>query len=146
MKKFFVVLIAALFATAALAQVSNTPAAERMYEVVQEASSEGWMQIGVEDAADYIFDVMPVVVDVRTQDEWDDGHLEGAVHFPVQTIGEYLGDMPADLDTPILVYCAAGTRGFWAIAYITSLGYNNVKNMRGGYNAWVDAGFPTTAN
>ncbi|MDR9391720.1 MAG: rhodanese-like domain-containing protein [Trueperaceae bacterium] len=144
MKKFFVILVSALFATAAIAQVESTPAADRMYEVVQEAANEGWMQIGVEDAADYIFDVMPVVVDVRTQDEWDDGHLEGAVHFPVQTIGEYLDEMPADKDTPILVYCAAGTRGFWATAYIASLGYNNVTNMRGGIRAWQEAGFPTT--
>ncbi len=143
MKKLVVTLLAALFVTAAIAQIESTPAADRMYEVVQEAANESWMQIGVDDAVDYIFDVMPVLVDVRTVDEFSDGYLEGAVNFPVQTIGEYLGDMPADLDTPILVYCAAGTRGFWATAYITSLGFTNVKNLRGGYNAWVDAGYPT---
>lgn len=146
MKKLVFALAALIAFSGAYAQVEATAASERMAEVVKEAANEGWMQISVEDAANYIFEIEPVLVDVRTVDEFDDGHLEGAVHFPVQTIDEYLGDMPSDLDTPILIYCAAGTRGFWALAYVTSLGYTNVKNLRGGYNAWVDAGFPTTVD
>lgn len=143
MKRLVFALAALIAFSGAYAQVEATAASERMAEVVKEAANEGWMQIGVEDAANYIFEVEPVLIDVRTQDEFDDGYLEGAVLFPVQTIDEYLADMPADLDTPILIYCAAGTRGFWALSYVTSLGYTNVKNLRGGYNAWVDAGFPT---
>lgn len=146
MKKFVFALAALIAVSGAYAQVEATAASERMAEVVKEAANEGWMQISVEDAANYIFEIEPVLVDVRTVDEFDDGHLEGAVNFPVQTIDAYLGDMPADLDTPILIYCAAGTRGFWALAYVTSLGYTNVKNLRGGYGAWVDAGFPTTVD
>ena len=143
MKKFLFVLVASLIASGAFAQVESTPASETMMDIVVEASQEGWMQIGVEDSATYIFDVEPVLVDVRTVGEFEDGHLEGAVNFPVTELDQFLGDMPSDLDTPILIYCAAGTRGFWALAYVTSLGYNNVKNMRGGYNAWTDAGYPT---
>ncbi len=143
MKKLLFVLVASLIASGAFAQVEPTAASERMMDVVVEASQEGWMQIGVEDAANYIFEVEPVLIDVRTVGEFEDGYLEGAVNFPVTELDQYLGDMPADLDTPILIYCAAGTRGFWAQAYVTSLGYNNVQNMRGGYNAWTEAGYPT---
>jgi len=144
MKKFLFALFALVVFTGAYAQVEATAASEVMAEIVKEAANESWMQIGAEDAAGYIFEVEPVLVDVRTVGEFDDGHLEGAVNFPVQTIDEYVGSMPSDLDTPILIYCAAGTRGFWALAYVTSLGYTNVKNLRGGYRAWVELGYPTT--
>jgi rhodanese-related sulfurtransferase len=144
MKKFLFALAALSVLAFGFAQVEATAASETMADIVKEAANESWMQISVEDAANYIFETEPVLVDVRTEGEFGDGHLEGAVNFPVQTIDEYLGSMPSDLDTPILIYCAAGTRGFWALAYVTSLGYTNVKNLRGGYNAWVDAGFPTT--
>ena len=144
MKKFLFALFALVVFSGAYAQVEATAASEVMAEIVKEAANESWMQIGAEDAASYIFEVEPVLVDVRTVGEYDDGHLAGAVNFPVQTIDEYLGSMPSDLDTPILIYCAAGTRGFWALAYVTSLGYTNVKNLRGGYRAWVELGYPTT--
>ena len=144
MKKFLFALFALVVFTGAYAQVEATAASEVMAEIVKEAANESWMQIGAEDAAGYIFEVQPFLLDVRTQGEYDDGHLEGAVLAPVQTIDEHLGAMPSDLDTPILIYCAAGTRGFWALAYVTSLGYTNVKNLRGGYRAWVELGYPTT--
>jgi len=143
MKKFLFALAALSIFAFGFAQVEATAASERMGELLVEASQESWMQISAEDAAGYIFEVEPVIVDVRTADEFADGYIEGAVNFPVQTMFEYLDQMPANLDTPILVYCAAGTRGFWAIAYVASLGYNNVLNMRGGYRAWTELGYPT---
>lgn len=144
MKKFLFALAALVVFSGAYAQVEATAASEVMAEIVKEAATESWMQIGAEDAAGYIFEVEPFLLDVRTQGEYDDGHLDGAVLAPVQTIDEHLGAMPSDMDTPILIYCAAGTRGFWALAYVTSLGYTNVKNLRGGYRAWVELGYPTT--
>lgn len=143
MKKFLFALIALVVVSGAYAQVEATAASEVMAEIVKEAANESWMQIGAADAAGYIFEVEPVLVDVRSVGEFENGYIEGAVNFPVQTIDEYLGSMPSDLDTPILIYCAAGTRGFWALAYVTSLGYTNVKNLSGGYRAWVAEGYPT---
>lgn len=143
MKKLALVLIASLVASGAFGQATATPASERMGEVVVEASQEGWMQINVEDAADYIFQVEPYILDVRTVDEFDDGYIEFAVNIPVVELPDNLDQLPADLDTPILVYCAAGTRGQWGLAYLTSLGYTNVQNMSGGFRAWTEAGYPT---
>ncbi len=144
MKNFLFILVAALVANGAFAQVESTPASETAIANINEASQEGWMQMNVEDAANYLFEVEPVLVDVRTEGEFGDGYIEGAVNFPVTELDQFLGDMPSDLDTPILIYCAAGVRGNWALFYVTSLGYTNVKNMSGGYNAWTDAGYPTT--
>jgi rhodanese-related sulfurtransferase len=144
MKKFVFAFVALFAFSGAFAQVEPTAASETMAEIVKEAANESWMQISAEDSAGYIFETEPFLLDVRTEGEYDDGHLEGAVLAPIQTIDEHLGAMPADLDTPILIYCAAGTRGFWGLAYVTSLGYTNVKNMRGGYRAWVELGYPTT--
>ena len=143
MKRLVTALILSLLASGALAQTTATPASERMGEVVVEASQEGWMQINVEDAADYIFQIEPFILDVRTVDEFADGYIELAVNIPVVELPQHLDQLPADLDTPILVYCAAGTRGQWGLAYLTSLGYTNVQNLSGGFRAWTEAGYPT---
>lgn len=143
MKKLLFVLVAALIANGAFAQPEVTPASETIMGNITEASQERWMQINVEDAAGYLFEVEPVLIDVRTEDEFANGYIEGAVNFPVLELDQYVGDMPSDLDTPILIYCAKGARGFWALTYVTSLGYTNVQNMTGGFSAWQDAGYPT---
>lgn len=143
MKRLMILLIAVLFASGAFAQVERTAAAERMAEVVELASQSGWLQIGPEDAFDYMFQVEPYLLDVRTVDEFDDGYIEGAVNIPVTELDANLEELPSNLDTPILVYCAAGTRGFWAQAYVMSLGYSNVQNLRGGFRAWQEAELPS---
>jgi len=141
-KRILIALIAVTFVTGAIAQVSPTEASARMAEVVTLASQAGWLQTAPADAFDYIFEVEPFILDVRNPDEFDDGYVEGAVNVPVTQLAENLDKLPASLDTPIVVYCAAGTRGFWAQAYLMSLGYNNVRNVRGGFGAWMDAGLP----
>lgn len=143
MKRILIVLLASLFVTGAVAQVESTAASETMADVIAEASQEGWMQIDVEDAADYIFQVEPLILDVRSEGEFENGYLEGAVNIPVTELSANLDELPSDLDTPILVYCGVGVRGFWGLSYMTSLGYTNVQNMSGGYKAWVENDYPT---
>ena len=83
------------------------------------------------------------MIDVRSQTEWDEqGHIPGAVLMPVTEMAAMLEQLPADLDTPIITYCAKGTRGNYALLYLRSLGYSNVKNLGGGFGAWLEAGLP----
>ena len=82
-----------------------------------------------------------VVLDVREADEWDGGHIEGAVHVP-------LGDLPArvgelDPQARTLVVCHLGGRSARAAAWLGQQGHD-VVNLDGGMDAWEAAGRPTT--
>ena len=83
------------------------------------------------------------LLDVREQDEWDAGHVEGALHVP-------LGDVPARLDElvdagadgrPLVVVCRSGGRSARAVAWLVQNGVDAV-NLDGGMGAWADAGRP----
>ena len=77
-----------------------------------------------------------MILDVREQDEFDAGHIPGAVLLPVGTITE---DTAAavidDLDTVVLVYCRSGNRSKTASQALADLGYTNVYEF-GGINSW----------
>ncbi len=80
-----------------------------------------------------------VVLDVREDDEWVAGHIEGATHIP-------LGDVPARLDDvpdgdPVYVTCRGGGRSARAAAWLNLNGYDAV-NVAGGMGAWQEAGRP----
>ena len=77
------------------------------------------------------------VVDVREQDEWDEGHLPQAKHVPVAAVGERLAEIEAAAggkDRPIVVYCKAGGRAGRAKETLEAAGFTNVTNG-GGYRA-----------
>jgi rhodanese-related sulfurtransferase len=82
------------------------------------------------------------VLDVRTQGEYAQGHLERSVLIPVQQLAGRLSDLPADKSTPILVYCAMGGRSAVAAGLLKSKGYANVHDLSGGIGAWQRAGLP----
>ena len=139
MKRFLLVLATALLASGAFAQ---TAATDQFGTIINDASQQGWLQINVENSANFIFEVEPFLLDVRSPEEFAAGHLEGAVLVPVTQLSERLGELPEDLSTPMIVYCAAGTRGNFSLALLKLAGYENVRNMSGGFNAWKEAGFP----
>jgi rhodanese-related sulfurtransferase len=139
MKRLLLVLATALLASGALAQNAAT---EQFGAIINEASQQGWLQINVENSLTFIFEVEPFLLDVRRQDEYDLGRLENAVLIPVTELAGRLGELPEDLNTPMVIYCAAGTRGNWALSLLKLAGYTNVRNMSGGFNAWKAAGYP----
>jgi rhodanese-related sulfurtransferase len=85
-----------------------------------------------------------VVVDVRTPQEWNAGHLKGAIHANVNDPGFQSTIEKIGKDKKVLVYCAAGGRSATASGKMTSWGWKNVWNMTGGYSSWSSAGLPTT--
>ena len=71
-----------------------------------------------------------VLLDVRTPQEYQGGHIPGSVNAPLQTLGSE--DMlPADRDTPLFVYCHSGARSSQAVSLLTRMGYANAKNIGG---------------
>lgn len=71
------------------------------------------------------------VIDVRTQEEWDAGHIEQAVHIPHTEIADRIGEVTEQKDAQILVYCARGGRAGTAKKALEDLGYTSVENGGG---------------
>lgn len=76
-----------------------------------------------------------VILDVRTNSEYETGHIENAINIPLNEIENSIKDLVSDKTKTILVYCQSGTRSKQASEKLTKLGYTNVNNF-GGLNTW----------
>jgi molybdopterin/thiamine biosynthesis adenylyltransferase/rhodanese-related sulfurtransferase len=83
-----------------------------------------------------------LVVDVREQDEWDEGHIPGAVHVPRGHLESRIERAAPDSSRPIVVYCSAGNRSAFAAKTLGELGYEDVTSLAGGFTDWKRNGFP----
>ncbi len=86
-----------------------------------------------------IFDTLSAVsnhrlVDVRSPQEYQAGHLPGSVNVPLNQLPTLLQEVP-DRDTPLYVYCQSGARSRRACAFLTKQGYTHVTDM-GGLLQW----------
>lgn len=75
-----------------------------------------------------------IILDVRTKEEFEMGHIKGAVNFPNEDIDEDFSTIE-DLDACILVYCRSGHRSLNASAKLGLIGYKNIYEF-GGINTW----------
>lgn len=80
------------------------------------------------------------LLDVRRPEEWDDelGHLDGAVLIPDDEVRARLDELPADHDTPIMLYCRSGRRSSRVAWELVLEGYTTVINLDGGLLAYRD--------
>jgi molybdopterin/thiamine biosynthesis adenylyltransferase/rhodanese-related sulfurtransferase len=85
----------------------------------------------------------PLFVDVRESDEWDEGHVPGAVHLTRSHLESRIEGAAPDRTQAIVVYCAGGSRSAFAAKSLQELGYENVVSLAGGYTDWKRNGFPT---
>lgn len=69
------------------------------------------------------------LVDVRTLEDFDAGHLPGAIHLPLETLGERATSELAPLDAPVVVYCNTGNRSGRATELLRSLGFTEVHDL-----------------
>jgi hydroxyacylglutathione hydrolase len=82
-----------------------------------------------------------VVIDVREPFEWDEGHIEGALHLPMGEAVRRRGEIPGD--RPKAVLCAGGLRSSTVISALAREGLTGWYNVAGGMTAWSRAGLPT---
>ena len=71
-----------------------------------------------------------VLLDVRTPEEYEDGHIPDSKNVPVQTIDRILS-VAENKDTPLYVYCRSGARSRQAVGMLEQMGYTNVSNIGG---------------
>ncbi len=80
------------------------------------------------------------VLDVREKEEFRDGHLPGALSVPRGFLDMQVEEVVPDKSTPLILYCAGGTRSLLAGRTLREMGYENVVSMSGGYGGWKGAG------
>ena len=73
--------------------------------------------------------VQPIVIDVRTVEEWNAGHLEGAILIPYEEIGAKIGSFAKNKSERIYVYCRTGRRAQIAKETLDKMGYKDVVNL-----------------
>ena len=119
MKKLIFLLLAVMLLTACGQDKENDQGAVYMNITAEEAkqimdSEEGY-----------------IILDVRTQEEYDQGHIPGAILIPDTEIKAKAEDVLTDKDQLILVYCRSGRRSKLAAEALVELGYTNIKEFGG---------------
>ncbi|GAA4662519.1 rhodanese-like domain-containing protein [Arthrobacter cryoconiti] len=80
-----------------------------------------------------------VILDVREDYEWEAGHIDGALHIPLEQLPERLEDLDPDVDVNVI--CRTGGRSFRATTWLNANGYS-AFNVAGGMGAWFEADKP----
>ncbi|MDR2948822.1 MAG: FAD-dependent oxidoreductase [Prevotella sp.] len=75
-----------------------------------------------------------IIIDSRTKEEYEFGHIKGALNIPVDELRSRLNEIPTD--KKIVVYCAVGLRGYISSRILLQHGYTNVYNLSGGYKTY----------
>ena len=105
--------------------------------VKEEQNKAGYKQISQEEAKEMMGrDDGHVIVDVRRQDEYDAGHIPGAILIPNESIGHGAPEALPDYDQVILIYCRSGNRSKQASEKLATMGYTNIYEF-GGINTWT---------
>src|SRR5579885_224413 len=113
--------------------------------ILDEARSQ-IKQVDIDEARRMMGQPGTVLIDVREPDEWRQGHIPEAIGISRGFLELRIEEKVPDRKTPIIVQCASGTRSLLAARTLRELGYENVYNLTGGFNAWKDRGLPWVAD
>ena len=95
-------------------------------------------QMGVEELAERMRAGEVAVIDVREPAEWEAGHLPGAENIPLSQIAARIEEIPRD--RPLVLHCQAGGRSAIVASVLRSRGFDDVRNLSGGYAEWEASG------
>jgi rhodanese-related sulfurtransferase len=84
------------------------------------------------------------ILDVRSQEEWDEFHIAGSTLIPLDQLADRVNEVPKDRD--IVVVCRSGRRSQSGANILQNAGYTHVSSMSGGLNAWNAANYPVEGN
>jgi rhodanese-related sulfurtransferase len=102
----------------------------------------GVKQIGPQEAVMLFNHEDALVLDVREQSEWADGHIAKAKHIPLGKLKDKLSELERHKDKPIIAVCRSGNRSNHACGVLKKAGFENLHNLAGGMQAWEQAGLP----
>ena len=102
----------------------------------------GVKQVGPQEAVMLFNREDALVLDVREDSEWRDGHIPKAKHIPLRQLKDRLKDLEKYKDRPIVAVCRSGNRSAHACRLLRQAGFERVHNLAGGMLAWEQAGLP----
>ena len=85
----------------------------------------------------------PLVIDIRIPEHYHDKHVPGSINIPQDDLKARKGELPDDRDAPIVTVCNIGKFSKQATLYLKSMGYRNVKSLKGGLAEWIRKGLET---
>ena len=100
--------------------------------------------LGAMEAVKLINHNNAVVVDVRTDSEFQGGHILNAIHIPLGMFESKINELDAYKERPIIMSCHSGNRSGRALALLKKRGFTDVYNLSGGILAWQNANLPLT--
>ncbi len=125
MKKIMIAAAVLAILALALTGCSKSTEEESVNEKIQ------YIKISPKDAKEIMDNEESIVLDVRTKDEYDQGHIEGAVLLSVDEISSKAEEVLKDKKAKILVYCRSGNRSATAAKTLIKMGYENVLDFGG---------------
>lgn len=128
-----VVVAALLLAVAGIALLGGGPETAQAGEAVALLSPDQYEQQFLDANQGHL------LLDVRTAEEFNSGHIPGAVNIPVESLANRLSEVPGD--QPVVVYCRSGNRSATAADILSEAGYSSIYDM-GGIITWVEQGRP----
>lgn len=102
----------------------------------------GFSQVSALEAVQLLNHNDAVLLDVREDSEFKDGHIIDAMHIPLGKLGERMGELEKFREKSIIVSCRSGHRSSSACARLRKNGFETVYNLKGGVMAWQSAGLP----
>jgi rhodanese-related sulfurtransferase len=85
-----------------------------------------------------------ILIDVREEDDWREGHAKGARHLNRGIVELEIEEEVPDLKMPVICYCGGGSRSALVAESLQKMGYENVRSLEGGFRAWKESGLPST--
>ncbi|MDD1745365.1 MAG: rhodanese-like domain-containing protein [Candidatus Methanoperedens sp.] len=98
-----------------------------------------YVDVSVQQGKEMIDNGGVFILDVRTQEEYNEGHIMGSILIPVDELDSRLKELPRD--KKILVYCRTGHRSLTASEKLENSGFTQLYNMNGGITEWKNAGY-----
>jgi phage shock protein E len=113
---------------------SGTAAKEPSDQIKEVSTSQlkDWLAVGE----------ILTLIDVREENEWQDGHAATAMHIARGTLAEKIGTVVPDKTARIVLYCRSGGRSAASAATLQKMGYTNVFSLAGGFKSYELAGLP----
>jgi rhodanese-related sulfurtransferase len=102
----------------------------------------GYKEIGPAESVQILNHEDAVLLDVREDSEYKDGHVLDSLHIPLGKLSERMGELEKFREKPIIVGCRSGHRSASACGKLRKSGFENVYNLKGGMMAWQNAGLP----
>ena len=103
-----------------------------------------YRELDIREAAELLQNLSPLLLDVRTRAEFDNGHIKNAILIPVQELQKRVGELSEYKHSDILIYCATGNRSTVASKILVDNGFKRIANMRYGIYQWIKNQYPIT--